>query len=103
MKDETAGASWLDRAARAGNAQAQFLLAQLYLAGTGVEKNTKSALNLFTLAAKSGRAEWQYVKTGLETDDLIEITSGVARGDTILVEGHLTLAHAAPVRVSLKK
>jgi len=58
---------------------------------------------LLVFAAKSGRAEWQYVETGLETDNSIEITSGVAPGDTILVEGHLTLAHAAPVRVSLRK
>lgn len=58
---------------------------------------------LLVFAAKNGRAEWQYVKTGLETDESIEITSGIAPGDTILVEGHLTLAHAAPVRVSLKK
>jgi Cu(I)/Ag(I) efflux system membrane fusion protein len=58
---------------------------------------------LLVFAAKNGRAEWQYVETGLETDESIEITSGIAPGDTILVEGHLTLAHAAPVRVSLKK
>jgi hypothetical protein len=41
------------------------------------------------------------VETGLESDGEIEITSGVAPGDTILVDGHLTLAHGAPVRVTL--
>ncbi len=56
---------------------------------------------LLVFRASNGRAEWQYVETGLETDRLVEITSGVADGDTILVDGHLTLAHAAPVRVSL--
>ena len=58
---------------------------------------------LLVFKSVNDRAEWQYVETGLETDERIEITSGLAPGDTVLVEGHLTLAHAAPVRVSLRK
>ncbi len=56
---------------------------------------------LLVFVARHGRAEWAYVDTGLETDDRIEITSGIAPGDTVLVDGHLTLAHGAPVSVSL--
>jgi len=57
---------------------------------------------LLVFRATDGRAEWQYVETGLETRELVEITSGLAPGDTVLVDGHLTLAHAAPVRVKLR-
>ena len=57
---------------------------------------------LLVFLAKSGRAEWSYVETGLETDASIELTSGVAPGDTVLTSGHLTLAHGAPVRVKLE-
>ena len=57
---------------------------------------------LLVFRAAGGRAEWQYVETGLESTDLVEITSGVAPGDTVLVEGHLTLAHGAPVKVRVR-
>jgi membrane fusion protein (multidrug efflux system) len=56
---------------------------------------------LLVFLARRGRAEWAYVDTGLETDDRIEITHGITAGDTVLVDGHLTLAHGAPVSVSL--
>jgi RND family efflux transporter MFP subunit len=56
---------------------------------------------LLVFVARRGRAEWAYVETGLETDAHVEITSGIASGDTVLVDGHLTLAHGAPVRVAL--
>lgn len=58
---------------------------------------------LLVFRGTGGRAEWAYVETGLETRDRVEITSGLAPGDTVLVEGHLTLAHGAPVKVSLRK
>lgn len=56
---------------------------------------------LLVFKASNGRAEWQYVETGLESETMIEITHGLTPGDTVLVEGHLTLAHAAPVRVRI--
>lgn len=56
---------------------------------------------LLVFRAQDGRAEWSYVQTGMETADRIEILDGLAPGDTVLVEGHLTLAHGAPIRVSL--
>jgi len=58
---------------------------------------------LLVFRATDGRAEWQYVETGLETRDLVEITSGIAPGDTVLTGGHLTIAHGAPVRVTLRE
>lgn len=57
---------------------------------------------------KAGRAQWVYIvagkSNGVETEVLPDSSSGqipVAVGDTVLVEGHLTLTHDAPVRVSL--
>jgi membrane fusion protein (multidrug efflux system) len=55
---------------------------------------------------KNGRAQWVYIfpgrTNGFETEVLADSSSGqipVAAGDTVLVEGHLTLTHDAPVRL----
>ncbi len=55
---------------------------------------------------QGGRAEWVYVtpgrSNGRETEILPDSVTGrptVAPGDTVLVEGHLTLTHDAPVRL----
>jgi len=55
---------------------------------------------------KSGRAQWVYLtpgrSNGAETEVLPDSSTGeipVAVGDTVLVEGHLTLTHDAPVRL----
>jgi RND family efflux transporter MFP subunit len=56
---------------------------------------------LLVFRAVDGRAEWQYVTTGVESDDAVEITSGLSPGDVVLVDGHLTLAHGAPISVTL--
>lgn len=57
--------------------------------------------------AKGGRAQWVYIvpgrSNGLDTEVLPDSATGaipVVAGDTVLVEGHLTLTHDAPVRVS---
>jgi RND family efflux transporter MFP subunit len=61
---------------------------------------------------KNGRAEWTYVvpgrSNGVQTEILPD-TAGpnpgqipVKRGDLVIVEGHLTLTHDAPVRVVSK-
>ncbi|MHB1328379.1 MAG: efflux RND transporter periplasmic adaptor subunit [Gemmatimonadales bacterium] len=56
--------------------------------------------------AKGGRAQWVYIfpgrSNGLETEVLPDSATGqipVAAGDTVLIEGHLTLTHDAPVRM----
>ena len=59
---------------------------------------------------KNGRAEWTYVTpgrtNGTDTEILPDSVSGqipVAVGDTVLIEGHLTLTHDAPVRLVAKR
>jgi RND family efflux transporter MFP subunit len=59
---------------------------------------------------KSGRAQWVYLtpgrSNGTETEVLPDSSTGeipVAVGDTVLVEGHLTLTHDAPVRLISSK
>lgn len=54
---------------------------------------------------KDGRAQWVYILPGLsngtDTEVLPDSASGVipvAPGDKVIVEGHLTLTHDAPVR-----
>ncbi len=55
---------------------------------------------------KNGRAQWVYVfpgrNNGVDTEMLPDSTTGqvpVALGDTVLIEGHLTLTHDAPVKL----
>jgi RND family efflux transporter MFP subunit len=55
---------------------------------------------------QSGRAKWTYINpgrsNGVETEVLPDSASGqipVNPGDKVIVEGHLTLTHDAPVRV----
>jgi len=59
---------------------------------------------------KNERAQWVYIQPGLsngiETEVLPDSTTGqipIAPGDTVLVEGHLTLTHDAPVHVVAAK
>lgn len=56
---------------------------------------------------KEGRAQWVYINPGLSNGDETAVLPDsvselipVSPGDTVLVEGHLTLTHDAPVRVS---
>ena len=58
---------------------------------------------------KDGRAQWVYIfpgrSNGSETEVLPDSASGqipLKPGDMVLVEGHLTLTHDAPVRVTAK-
>lgn len=48
---------------------------------------------------EGGHAQWTYVNLGARSGDRVEITKGVAPGDTVAVDGHFALAHDAPVRV----
>jgi HlyD family secretion protein len=59
---------------------------------------------------KEGRAKWTYVNpgrsNGMETIILPDSASNeipVAPGDTVLISGHLTLTHDAPVKVEMRK
>ncbi len=59
---------------------------------------------------KESRAQWVYINpgpsNGTDTEVLPDSETGkipVAPGDTVLVEGHLTLTHDAPVRLVTKE
>jgi HlyD family secretion protein len=59
---------------------------------------------------KNGRAQWVYIfpgrSNGFETEVLADSASGqipVVPGDTVLIEGHLTLTHDAPVKLIAKQ
>lgn len=58
---------------------------------------------------KDGRAQWTYINpgrtNGIDTEVLPDSSTGeipVKPGDEVIVEGHLTLTHDAPVRVAKK-
>ncbi len=52
---------------------------------------------VFTL--KDGKAQWNYIQTGLENADHYSVVDGLKEGDTVIVTGNVNLAHEAPVKV----
>ncbi|MFC2158455.1 efflux RND transporter periplasmic adaptor subunit [Acidobacteriota bacterium] len=46
-----------------------------------------------------GVAKWRYLEIGLENEDYAEVLDGIKEGDTVLIDGHFTLAHDAKVRI----
>jgi HlyD family secretion protein len=50
----------------------------------------------------AGRAVWTYVTTGVRAPRFVEIVEGLQPGDTVAVAGHFSLAHDAPVQLSLR-
>ena len=59
---------------------------------------------------KNGRAQWTYImpgrSNGIDTEVLPDSATGqipVNPGDEVIVEGHLTLTHDAPVRVAARR
>lgn len=72
-----------------------------------LERDRRTMLFVYEAAegARAGRAKWRYVTTGMESGDLVEIvespeTEMVAPGEIVLVSGHYTLTHDAPVRIT---
>jgi membrane fusion protein, multidrug efflux system len=49
---------------------------------------------------KAGKAEPRPVQAGLRTDSSVQITGGLAPGDTVIVSGVVTLRPGAPVKLS---
>jgi multidrug efflux pump subunit AcrA (membrane-fusion protein) len=49
--------------------------------------------------AENGIAKWRYISTGIENENYVEVTEGVNEGEMVIIEGHLTLAHDAPIKV----
>ena len=58
--DTTKALHWLRRAARGGNAYAQYRLGEIYAAGRGVKKDPVEALKWWRKAAAAGNADAQY-------------------------------------------
>ncbi|MDL1892690.1 efflux RND transporter periplasmic adaptor subunit [Sphingobacteriales bacterium CHB3] len=50
--------------------------------------------------AQQGLAKWHYVDVEDENERFIAIRSGITPGDTVIVDGHYTLAHDAGIRVT---
>lgn len=53
---------------------------------------------VFTVS--DGLAKWCYVETGVENEKFVEITNGISEGDTVLVNGHYSLAHDAKIKIN---
>jgi TPR repeat protein len=85
--DFEAAAPWLRRAATAGNADAQMLMARLLMNGLGVEEDREAGDRLIELAAEQGHPLAQFL-LGLELE------RGVRR-DVDPVRGHMWLSAAA--------
>jgi multidrug efflux pump subunit AcrA (membrane-fusion protein) len=54
---------------------------------------------LINISGSSGTADWRYVELGAQNDEDVEIKSGIQEGDTIVVDGQLTLSHQSSVRI----
>jgi RND family efflux transporter MFP subunit len=52
---------------------------------------------VFTL--KNERAQWVYVKTGLENSSSYVVTEGLNPGDSVIYEGNINLADQTPVKL----
>lgn len=48
---------------------------------------------------RDDRAQWVYIRKGLENADWVEVLEGVQPGDEVVTSGHYSLAHDAVVRV----
>jgi HlyD family secretion protein len=72
-----------------------------------VERDRRQLVFLFEGDAQTGTAMWQYVSTGLNNGTYVEIienpddpaTRLLKPGEIVLIDGHTTLTHAAPVRL----
>ncbi|MGQ9802086.1 MAG: efflux RND transporter periplasmic adaptor subunit [Candidatus Saccharicenans sp.] len=49
---------------------------------------------------ENGLAKWRYIQTGEENEQDVEVLDGVREGEQVITEGHLTLAHDSPVRIT---
>jgi len=48
---------------------------------------------------EEGLAKWRYIDVGLENEGYAEVLDGVKEGESVIIEGHFTLAHDARVRI----
>jgi membrane fusion protein (multidrug efflux system) len=69
-----------------------------------LERDRRTMLFVFEGEGSEGLAKWRYVTTGLMNDSLVELvpnpeTDMVEPGEVVLVDGHYTLTHDAPIRL----
>jgi hypothetical protein len=69
-----------------------------------LERDRRAMLFVFEGEGSEGLAKWRYVTTGLMNDSLVELvpnpdTDMVEAGEVVLVDGHYTLTHDAPIRL----
>ena len=69
-----------------------------------LERDRRSMLFVFEGEGQQGLAKWRYVTTGLMNETLVELvpnpdTDMVEPGEVVLVDGHYTLTHDAPIRL----
>ncbi len=69
-----------------------------------LERDRRTMLFVFEGEGSEGLAKWRYVTTGLMNDSLVELvpnpeTDMVEPGEIVLVDGHYTLTHDAPIRL----
>jgi len=69
-----------------------------------LERDRRSMLFVFEGDGQQGLAKWRYVTTGLENETLVELvpnpdTDMVEPGEVVLIDGHYTLTHDAPIRL----
>jgi len=48
---------------------------------------------------EDGVAKWRYIEVGLENESYAEVLDGIQEGESVIIEGHFTLAHDARVRI----
>jgi RND family efflux transporter MFP subunit len=48
---------------------------------------------------EEGLAKWRYIQIGLENEDYAEVLDGLEEQETVIVEGHFTLAHDTRIRI----
>jgi membrane fusion protein (multidrug efflux system) len=52
---------------------------------------------------KNGLAEGKLIESGIRTEDYVQVLSGLAIGDSVVVNGNFQLKDGAPVKVTKKK
>lgn len=61
------------------------------------------ALSSMVVLVKNGKAVYQNVETGIRTSDIVEITSGLQLGDTVIVSGVLSVRPNGAVKIKKVK
>ena len=70
-----------------------------------LQRDRRNMLFVYEGDEQGGRAMWRYVNPGIANDSMVEIvptgaeTDSVVDGETVLVDGHYTLTHNAPVQL----